>query len=127
MTNKEYVLKYLEERKDKLVDMIDLYSCSFCGDIGLREYCQSNSDDKITCRETIESWLNMERTEPLLFPIGTPVEVHEDCGIRMGYYNGHEHDKHYVIHYKHQLGLRYKDGELYGAKYNANQLQKVGE
>lgn len=90
-------------------------SCMFC-------------DKPNSCIVERENWLNSEHEEPLLFPIGTIVEVSDSDNTKhTGYYNGFENGKHYVSHYRHFLGCRYHDGELYGGKYDANQIRKVGD
>lgn len=128
MTNKEYLLKYLSEHEERLIGMASAYSCVFCDDIGLRTYCH-NTDGN--CSETIESWLAMEHEETLLFSIGTIVEVTDnmngDNSKHTGYYNGYENGKHYVSHYRHFINCRYADGELYGGRYDAYQIRKVGD
>lgn len=60
MTNKEYVLKYLNEHEDDLAELIDNYSCTFCGEIGLLGYCRLTGDN-LSCAQTIKTWLSMEQ------------------------------------------------------------------
>lgn len=80
------------------------------------------------CSTDRRLWLNAEHEEPLLFPIGTIVEVSDSDNTKhTGYYNGFENGKHYVTHYRHFLDCRYHDGELHGGKYDAIQLRKVGD
>lgn len=126
MTNKELVLKQLGEDTETLADIL-VSDCELCKSFGTGQYCNSKETHHLTCKETIEKWLNMEHTEPLLFPIGTPVEVNDGIDVHMGYYNGFEHDVHYVVNNKRFIGSRYRDGELYGVRCKAEQLKKVGE
>lgn len=125
MTNKEHVLKYLDEHEDELVDVISSLSCGFCGAIGLRDYCRNAPHD--SCTNTIESWLKEERVNNL-FPIGTVIEVtFADGSKTVGYYNGLYNGKHYVTYSSTNIGKVCASNKPFGSDFDANTLKKVGD
>lgn len=108
--------------------MVSLYgTCDFCETVGCKKYCKSDKSPS-TCEDTFKSWLNMEHTEPLPFPIGTMVEVSQEDSTWLGYYNGiRESGTHSVCTYKENIGKT-----CYGIPQGTmicalNQIKKVGD
>lgn len=136
MTNKEYLLKYLNEHEDMLVDMISAVSCSYCERIGLRAYCRSTDDD--SCSKTIESWLSMDYNSSNL-KVGDIVEMEILPSItELRYYMGSELNLMYfcktleeleqakkigMVHYPNKGSLTLYDSRL----LDRLPIRKVGE
>lgn len=103
MKNREYII---QNHLDDIIDSLtELGSCVLCGKIGCVEYCKSKNAP-YSCEETFEAWLNMEHTDPLIYPIGTIVEVKTaDNKTLLGYYNGTDNNgNHYICSYKENIG-----------------------
>lgn len=130
MTNREHLLQDTTTL-EYLLDIGDFWGVNIEGNVKLCKridcrHCKFNTDRTCACQR--QEWLNKEYVEePLLFPIGTPVEVTKDDSAYMGYYNGFQYGSHYVTHYKQFIGSRYKDGTLYGGMCSADEIRKVGD
>ena len=124
MKNREYVL---QNHADELLAVIPEYGiCEMCKAIGCNGYCRSGKAPR-SCKETFESWLNMEHTDALLYPIGTIVEVSYSGERDLQYYNGIYKGKHYCTHFFNHIGKTYSNGRPDGIIYNRDSIRKVGD
>lgn len=133
MTCKDYILKYLSEHDDYLVESID---CSLCRAVGLVEYCRTNQG--LSCEDTKKEWLAMERT-PLNLKVGDIVEMEILPSItELRYYMGSELNLMYfcktleeleqakkigMVHYPNKGSLTLYDSRL----LDRLPIRKVGE
>lgn len=88
--------------------------------------CKFHSDKP--CSESREEWLTKEYEEPLLFPIGTIVEVtlpSNDCDLQ--YYNGMHDNRHFCTHFHSYIGKTDISGKPSGLIYNKDNIRKVGD
>lgn len=124
MTNKEYVL---QNHADEILHEIAVYGlCDICKTIGCLEYCRSKNSP-CTCKDTFEAWLNMEHTEPLLYPIGTIVET-KLCNSKtyLGYYNGADNrGNHYICAYKENIGKMENNVPICTTRIHSNDVAKL--
>lgn len=91
--------------------------CTFC-------------DTDNCCAVDRENWLNAEHEEePLLFPIGTPVEVPTfvDDTTELRYYWGTYHGLHFACKLKSTIGQTMKNGHPSCESFDPTTIRKVGD
>lgn len=82
------------------------------------------------CNVERENWLNAEHEDPLLFPVGTVVEVSAPYGsdtTELRYYWGVYHGLHYACKMKSSLGQTLTNGHPICEFYDPATIRKVGD
>ena len=101
MTNKEYVIKYINEHDEVLEDIMT-DTCYLCRQVGCSDYC--NKTLYKSCTQTIHEWLKQHRDLP--FKFGDIVEVKMGLGsTELRYYVGNELDVLYFAKTKEYVDL----------------------
>lgn len=132
MTNLEWLFK---EKKEELIQLLSHSTWCInkenkfmtnCSDIPCVQ-CKCNAQG-FSCALQRKEWLNAEHEEPLLFPIGTPVEVLIQGGERdLQYYNGVFDNHHFCTHFYSYIGETLSNGMPRGLAVNVDSIRKVGD
>ena len=109
----------IERTTNKIIKNCKNFPCNGC------EFC----DTPNCCAVAREDWLNARHEDPLLFPIGTPVEVpatYDSDTTELRYYWGVYHGLHFACKAKSSLGQTLTNGHPICEFYDPTTIRKVG-
>ena len=106
MTNKEYVIKYIQEHDDVLEEIMT-DTCYLCKQVGCTDYC--NKTSHLSCAQTIHEWL--KQVHNINFKFGDVCEVMCLPSItELWYYVGSELCFYYFARTKEEVEQINKSG-----------------